>query len=402
MNDGTPSGADLAEGRAAGARRLHILHLSADYPDPLGPAKTRAVANLLPLVPEHEHTVYSLNRVDWRLGIAAVGFEDAAGQGHRAVAYGAPPAGLFLERYLHRLADWVLADLAARGLRPDVVHAHKLSVEGLAGGRIAEALGVPLLISVQGDSDTKIVGAKRDLRGRYRALWHGAAAVFPFAPWARDRLDALLGARTGPTTLLPCPAAGPEFRARPVVTAEPVVATAFHLASWRRKNADGLFRAVALAAAEVPGLRLHVFGGGDAGAFAELSRLAERLAPGCVMFDGAVPHPMIAARFNAAAAFALVSHRESYGMVFAEALLAGTPCLIPAGAGIDGFFPDTAAVVSVPSRDPAAIATGLVRLVRGEAEVKTLLAGMQEDGNLEVLTRPRIAEAYRLGLRVAV
>jgi glycosyltransferase involved in cell wall biosynthesis len=399
MTDGTPVGAGLADGRAARARRLHILHLSADYPDPLGPAKTRAVANLLPLVPEHEHIVYSLNRVDWRLGIAAVGFEDAAGQGHRAVAYGAPPAGLFLERFLHRLADWILADLAARGLRPDMVHAHKLSVEGLAGGRIAEALGVPLLISVQGNSDLKIVGAKRDLRPRYRALWHGAAAVFPFAPWAAQGLAALLGPRDGPTTPLPCPAAAAETRLAPV-PAGPVVVTAFHLAHWRNKNADGLFRAVALAADEVPDLRLHVLGGGDAEAFARLSRLAERLAPGRVVFEGAVPHDRIAARLNAAAAFALVSHRESYGMVFAEALLAGTPCLIPAGAGIDGYFPDSPAVMAVPSRDVAAMARGLVRLVRVQAEAKAALARMQANGALEPLTRLRIAEAYRQGLRV--
>ena len=40
-----------------------ILHLSADFPDPFVPGKTRAVSNLLDLVPEHDHEVYSLNRV---------------------------------------------------------------------------------------------------------------------------------------------------------------------------------------------------------------------------------------------------------------------------------------------------------------------------------------------------
>jgi glycosyltransferase involved in cell wall biosynthesis len=379
---------------------MRILHLTADYPDPLGPSKTRAVANLLTLAPEHEHVVYSLNRVDWRLGVAAIPFADAAGTGHRALGYGAPPRGLFLATFLERLADWILDDLARRGLKPDLVHAHKLSVEGLAGERIAARLGAPLAISVQGDSDTRIVGVKRDLRARYRGLWRGAAAVFPFAPWALASLERLLGARSGWTALLPCPAAGPEFRARPTESG-PTVVTAFHLANWRRKNADGLFRAVARVGADVPGLRLHVIGGGDADAFARLHRLAAAVAPGRVAFEGAVPNREIGACFNAAAAFALPSHRESFGMVFSEALLAGAPCLVPSGAGIDGYFPDSPAVVAVPSRDVDAIASGLAGLIRGQAAAKAALARLIEDGGLETLTRPRIAETYRRGLQAA-
>lgn len=377
---------------------MRILHLSADYPDPLQPAKTRAVANLLPLVPEHEHLVYSLNRVDWRRGIAAIDFADAAGGAHRAVAYGAPPAGLFLERFLNRLADWIVADLARRGLRPDAVHAHKLSVEGLAAARIAEALGAPLVVSVQANSDLKIVGVKRGLRQRYRALWREARVIFPFAPWAGKGLTALLGPREGPVRLLPCPAARAETRLSPTA-AGPVFVTAFHFRDWGNKNAEGLIRAVGLAAARVPGIRLRVVGGGDPAAFARLRGLADRHAPGRVIFEGAVPNEQVGALFNAACAFALVSHRESFGMVFSEALLAGAPCLIPAGTAIDGYFPDGEATLSAPSRDTPAIADGLVRLAREEAAFKERLARMQESGALAVMTRERIAETYRDGLR---
>ncbi len=139
-----------------------ILHLSADYPDPLMAQKTRAVANLIALVPEHAHHVYSLNRIGWRAGIRALDFADEAGEGHRAVAYGAPPKGLFLKRYLDRLADWLADDLVRRGLRPDLVHAHKLSSEGLVGAVLARRLGVPLAISVQGNTDLKVIGARRE------------------------------------------------------------------------------------------------------------------------------------------------------------------------------------------------------------------------------------------------
>jgi len=382
---------------------MQILHLSADYPDPLQPAKTRAVANLLELVPVHDHRVYSLNRVGWRAGIRALPFADAAGADHRALAYGAPGRGLFLIRYLDRLAGWILADLAARGVRPDLVHAHKLTIEGIAGQRIAAALGIPLILSVQGNTDLKIARARPDLRPRYRAIWHGASAAFPFAPWAAAGLDALLGPRTRPVRMLPCP--GPaEARLAPQVTPEgapAIIRTAFHFRDWRNKNAAGLIRAVGMAARSVPQIRLEIIGGGDAAGFAALAALAEAVAPGRVTFAGPIPNAAMQERLNASTAFALLSRRESFGMVFAEALGAGVPCLYSRGRAIEGYFEDGSVVLAADPGDEAGIAAALIRLVREEAAFKSRLAALMAEGGLDFLTRTAIAARYREGLEAA-
>ena len=375
---------------------MRLLHLAADYPDPLVPTKTKAVANLLGLVPGVEHRVYALNRVGWRAGIHGLDFADANGSHHRAVAYGAPGRGIWLKTRLERLADWILDDLG-RAFVPDAVHAHKLSVEGIAGWRLARRLGVPLLVSVQGDSDLKILGVRRDLHGLYRQIWQGAAAVFPFAPWTAGRVAAALGPRTGPMSLLPCPAGGAETVLPPRV-AGPLFRTAFHLGSAGRKNADGLIRAVGLAAARIPDISLEIIGGGDPAAFAALARLAAEAAPGRVRFLGAVPNDAVGTLLNGACALPLISHRESYGMVFAEALLAGTPCLMPSGWGLDGLWPDGGVTLSVPAGDTAAIAAGLERLVREEAAFKARLAALAEEGGLARLQRPAIGRTYATAL----
>lgn len=375
---------------------MRILHLSADYPDPLQPGKTRAVSNLLALVPEHEHRVISLNRVDWRLGIEATDFADEAGRAHRAVAYGAPPKGLFMHRFLMRLAEWAAADCEAAGFRPDLVHAHKLSVEGLVALELARRWGAPFAVSIQGDSDLAITGVKRGLRPLHARIWKEAAAAFPFAPWARDRLNARLGRREGPTILLPCP--GPADAVMAPAAAPPVIVTAFHFASAGRKNAAALIRALGRAAEAEPEIRLDVIGGGDPAAFARLSALARAAAPGRVRFLGALPHAEVQRRFNAACGFALVSRRESFGMVFAEALLAGAPCLIPRGWGIDGYLEEGSAVISADSGNEAEIAAGLVRLVREQAALKARLAEIGAAGGLERFRRGAIAAAYREGL----
>jgi glycosyltransferase involved in cell wall biosynthesis len=379
---------------------MRILHLSADYPDPLQPAKTRAVANLLALADGHRHRVVSLNRVPWRpgrqAGIHALDFADAAGIGHRAVAYPAPGKGVMLRRSMERLADWVGADCAESGFAPDLVHAHKLSVEGIAGARLAARWDVPLAVSVQGNTDLKIVGARPDLRPLYRRIWAEASVVFPFAPWARERLDALIGARQGRTIALPCPGPADALTPPRVTPAgvAPVIRTAFNLRDAKNKNAARLIRAVGAAASAVPGIRLEIVGGGDAAAFAALAALAERAAPGRVRFLGAVPNAEVQRLFNEAAAFALVSHRESYGMVFAEALLAGAPCLIPRGRAIDGYFPHGSVLLAADPEDEGEIAGGLVRLVREEAAFKERLAELGRAGGLALLTRPAIRDSY--------
>jgi len=379
---------------------MRLLHVSADYPDPLAPDKTHAIVNLLLLADAHEQRVLSLNRVHWRNGIDALDFGDAAGPAHRAVAYGAPPKGFFLERYLDRLAAWAIGDTERAGYAPDLVHAHKLSIEGLVGERLAAHFGVPLLVSIQGNSDLKILGAKRDLRRRYARIWHEAAVVLPFAPWAEDGVADLLGRRQGPCVLLPCP--GPADDVLAPKPTPPVIRTAFNITFWRNKNADGLVRAVGLAAASVPEIELEIIGGGDADAFARLSRLARRAAPGRVHFRGAVPNRDVQGLFNRACAFALVSHRESFGMAAAEALLAGTPCLIARGRGLDGYLPDGAAWLTVDPGSDVDIAEKLVRMVHEQTAFKERLRELGRSGALDCFRRTAIAARYHKALEVAL
>jgi glycosyltransferase involved in cell wall biosynthesis len=375
---------------------MRILHVSADFPDPLAPAKTRAVANLLDLAPEHEHRVWSLNRVGFRHGVSLLPF----GAGHHAVAYGAPPKGVALATRLARVADTILDAVAGWDAPPDIVHAHKLSVDGLVGAQVARALGLPLIVSSQGNSDLKIVGARRDLRPRWRAIWQGAAVALPFAPWTRAGLDMLLGRREGQTDLLPCPIFEAPTRA-PVASEHPLVRTAFHLGFHENKNAAGLMRAVARLAPRHPDLRLEIIGGGDAEAFATLSEQAAALGPDRIRLLGPRPHAEIPALFNAASVMALPSHRESFGMVFVEALFAGCPVLGPAGFAIDGYLPDGLVGLFVPSRDETAIAEALDRLLREEAEFKRRLAALQADGGLDMFRREAIARTYAAALATA-
>src|SRR5215471_9919087 len=177
-----------------------ILHITADFPDPLSSGKTPAISNLIDATPTFRHVVYSLNRVSsWR-GLQALQFAPD----RIALIYGAPRWGIMLASRSRAVARWIVDDLSAGGWVPDAVQAHKLTIEGLVASPIARHFRVPLLCSVQAKTDVKILHARPDLRRRYARIWHDAHHVFPFSPRARDTAASLLGARLGPTTLLPC------------------------------------------------------------------------------------------------------------------------------------------------------------------------------------------------------
>jgi glycosyltransferase involved in cell wall biosynthesis len=380
---------DSEQTRTAATGGARILHISADFPDPLVPGKTRAISNLLDLTADvFRHSVYSINRTDYRQGIAAVPF----GADWRAVAYGAPPRGLFLKTYLDRLANWILRDMQDRGMAVDLVHAHKLSTDGLVGAAVARALGVPLVVSSQGDSDMKITGARRDLRGTWRAIWHEAAVVFPFAPWTETALTRVFGPRAGLVRVLPCP--NDQDAVLAPVPSGPVFKTCFHLSQYRRKNVIGLIQAVAAAARDVPEIRLEIIGGGDPAGLTAVQSAIDRHAPDHCRLVGPLPRDRVQAELGAACGFAMVPSRETYGMVYAEALLAGAPVIHNASNGIAGYFPDCEAVVGVASGDTDALAAALVAGVRRQDEKKATLKGLQDSGALTLFTRPAIQDAY--------
>ena len=287
-------------------------------------------------------------------------------------------------------------DCERTGYRPDLIHAHKLTIEALAAERLAEVFNVPLVVSAQGNTDLKIALARPDFRPTFARIWQQADIVFPFAPWTRDVLYGLLGKRHRQTVCLPCPGPADDVispRLRPSV-----IRTAFRIDDWRNKNAARLIQAVGLAARDVPDIRLEVIGDGSDQSFAQLRHLAERYARGLVHFLGPVPHAEMQALLNTSAAFALVSHRESFGMVFSEALLAGVPCLIPKGQAIDGYLPDGEVTLAVRSKDIDGIARALVRLVREQTAFKVRLQRLQTSGALEFLRRASIGQRYERAL----
>ncbi len=368
-----------------------ILHISADFPDPLVPSKTKAVANLLAETDGFRHVVYSLNRVSWRQNIAMLAF----GEDRTAIAYGAPPYGVMLERFLGPVGEAVARDIERKGISPSLIHAHKFSVDGLAASVVSELTGIPFVASLWGDTDIKIVEAKRRMKPRFSGLARQAEQLLPAAPWTERYFRKAFGLNDQHFQLLPVMTAGDKLF-KPVLTHPQRLISVFALDAWRRKGLDTLLEALAIAARSRPDIVLDIYGTGSPKSLLEVTGLvqASDVAPR-VRLKGTLPHGDVQRVMNGYTAFVMAPRRETYGMVHVEALLAGVPILWSENRGVDGLFDGHDIGARCDPNSPGSVGQGIQFLLANERRLKANIAHLQAENLFEPLRRSGIAENYR-------
>jgi glycosyltransferase involved in cell wall biosynthesis len=399
----------MVDHSARAVLRPRVLHLSADFPDPINPAKTPVIARLLDLVANHyDHQVISLNRRQPGprefARLAAGTLSPPIEASLQSFPYGtcleylAPSKGLLHATMLERLAVWIADQVARQPERPDLVIGHKLTVEGIVARDVARLLGIPFAITIQGNTDQKILDARRDLRGLFGRIYHEAACVFSFAPWAREAVEERLGRRAGLTLDLPCPTTLDQIRA-PVPGGDSLISV-FHLRNHMIKNLAGLARAIQMLEASGQPAALRVIGGGSEAETAACRSLVAK-APGMTLGGPQTPDTL-GPIMNTAIALVMPSMRETFGLVFVEALFAGLPIIYPKGASVDGYFDGLPFAIAVNARKPREIAAAMQYVIENEAGLKHALAQWQEGGGLAQFSRTAIAAQFDQGLRAAI
>ncbi|OYX61068.1 MAG: hypothetical protein B7Y89_14515 [Novosphingobium sp. 32-60-15] len=391
-----------------GAQR-QILHVSGDFPDSVAPSKTPVIQTLLKLTQgQFDHSVISINRRSpamarfaWdtlrTLGKPPLEVDSAPFDQGTALVYKSPPKGIFHAAMLHRLGEYIATHIASLPRQPDLIVGHKLSIEGIAVRRAAALCGIPYAISIQGNTDAKIVAARPDLRSELGAVLHDARMVFPFSPWALQQIEARLGARSGPVTMLPCPT-DIDAPIAPRAKGDGFISV-FHLRNYATKNLVGMAKAAQLLNAKGQTVPLSVIGGGSADDIARCSKIAQG-AKG-LTFAGPMDRETLRTRMSQATGFVMPSRRESFGLVFIEALFCGIPIIYPAGAAVDGYFDGAPFAIRVDATDPAAIANAMLHIQKNEAGIKLALEQWQHSADAQRFTRVAIAQAFASGLHAA-
>lgn len=390
-------------------QNCRIVHISSDFPDPIEPFKTQVIRSLVDLTnTRFDHDVISLNRRTpslsqltdamlrrpWRPHLVV---QDEPFEYGTAVAYQAPAKGLYHATMLKQLGAWI-AKKVASGPPAQLLVGHKLAFEGIAVATAARLLGLPYALSIQGDSDTKVLAARPDLAPLLHDVFHGAAAVFPFSPWSLEAVERRLQKRPAGTFLLPCPTDIDE-PVQPKVGGVGLITT-FHLKNHARKNLKGLVAALRLLEEDGLAPRLTVVGGGSEHDRAQCARIVNGLNG--VHFSGPMDRAGVREAFGNARGFIMPSLRESFGLVFIEALLAGLPIAYPAGTAVDGYLDGLPFALRIDARDPASIAQAMQKLDADEPELKARLGNWLRSDDCRRFTRGEIANQFSAGLRTAL
>lgn len=214
--------------------------------------------------------------------------------------------------------------------RPDVIHSHFL-INGAAVGPLAKAHGIPL-VHTEHSSDLMEQSVGKSMRRHVRSAMAAATEVVTVSPALQEVLskqhgiDSVAIPNVVDTTLF----GGP----RSVHDGYRVVSVGSLII---RKRMHVVVRAFAQAIGEKDDVSLTIVGDGPERA--GLVRLADELGvAGKVNFVGVRSPEFIAQLFKDSDLFVLTSAQETFGVVFAEALVAGLPVVASRSGGPEHFL----------------------------------------------------------------
>ncbi len=241
---------------------------------------------------------------------------------------------------------------------PDVILANFTLYAGYAGALLSEKYGVPLVVvEHQGRiAAGKVTEYERSLleaavghsAGFYCNSFHLAEAVAGLTGADREKIGVMRNIMSLKYTYKP-PKDDGRF----------VFFSAGNL--FRDKCFDLLIESFAEAFENSADVELRIAGGGPEKS--NLVRLVKKLHMTNVTFLGSLDESGMAAEYESCGCFVLPSRKESFGLVYREAMAVGRPIITTAHGGIAGTFDPRDGYI-VPIDDKAALTRALVKMRR--------------------------------------
>jgi D-inositol-3-phosphate glycosyltransferase len=353
--------------------------------------------------------------------------DHALGPGVRVIRIPAgPPRAIEIDEitaYLHSFTEGAIDFAASELIQYDLIHSHYW-LSGLVAGQLRAYWGqLPIVHMFHTLGHLKNAVAQRPEERASAARLQGETQVVQLADRLvaataaeHDQLVTLYGADPGKISVIPPGVDLARFRPLNKVAARRVAKLPDERANVvftgriePLKGIDTLLQATALLRQRRPDVQVTIIGGdpNNRGRDRELTRLYElrcelNLCP-AVCFVGAKEQGDLAHYLAAADLVVMPSLYESFGMVALEAMATGTPVVASAVGGLADLVQHGETGLTVPPRDPEALAASIDKLLT-DAELRERL-GRQASAyarqyDWALIVRRMVEEVYTPLLRV--
>jgi glycosyltransferase involved in cell wall biosynthesis len=262
---------------------------------------------------------------------------------------------------------------AVRSFRPDVLHVQCFSANGVYAAALSRTLGVPLVVSLQGETvmdDRDIYKHSVSLRLGLRAGLRQAAAVTGCSQFVLDDAVGRFGLDPARGQVIPN---GVDLDGDLPTEPLDLPFSSFVLGLGRvveKKGFDLLIDAFAQLERDNLGLVI----GGDGPALATLRNIVSSLGlGGRVVLPGMLSRGQVAWAMANAALFVMPSRVEPFGIVALEGLMAGCPVIVSSRGGASEVIRDGRDGLVVDPFDPGALSAAIERILGDESLSKRLI-----------------------------
>lgn len=369
--------------------KLKILHIASDYPDHTGNNYTNAVKNLLNETRgDIIHKIIAFRRIKF----GKVSFERCDDYFYFQIP--SFPFALFhiMSSFFYTLV--LLKEIKKNNIQFDIIHGHKLTIDGVLAFFLAKLTGTKYVLSVRADTDLKFINNKPFSRFIYRYIFKKARHIFWVSAWAKDTMNKKLSFIHPSESNLPNIVTS-EGGSNLLVNEKVAIATKFifvgRLESAEKKGLLDIIEIMNY----FPNAKLEIFGVTNNRINDELLAFANNFGVHeQIVIKGNVPKVDLINNYRNYCALLMPSRNETFGMVYVEALLEGLPVLCCEKSGIDGYLNEKNYLQKVKFKDKLAIKKAMHTLLNEQSVIKEHLRNDLNEGLLDVFLVDNVKNQY--------
>ncbi len=310
------------------------------------------------------------------------------------------PYGLFLKQSQTRAVNKILNSETSGIINfqsSSLIHAHKLTFDGIVGFQLAQKFSIPLIVTLR-QTDIMVLNKKPGLTKYFKQIIGRCKKIIYLIPQITLKLKEAIGDEFFEEHVKHKLVFLPNIVERNIkhIVAE-IEASTFvtvlraNKESVKRKNIKRLL--LAFKELDDEGITLKIIGDGDymykVKKWVNDFNLNDR-----IIFTGSVINDRIDEHYANAEAFLLPSISESFGMVYAEALMNGTPIMYAKNRlGFDGVFDGVG--TGVEPLSVGSIVEGIKDLLLNGNNYRKRISELKDDNAFNIFSSQYIKNKYQ-------